>query len=364
MKLVVLGLSITSSWGNGHATTWRALLREFAARGHEVTFLERNVPWYAENRDMPTAPWARILLYNDRLELERVHRDEIRQADAVITGSYVPEGIAVGQWVQETAGGVTAFYDIDTPITLQALESGNCEYLNEELIRAYDVYFSFTGGPVLDCLEEKWGSPCARPLYCAVDLQSYFPESTAPRWDLGYLGTWSEDRQPGLQALLLEPARAWPEGKFVVAGPQYPEQLVWPENVLRIDHLPPPQHREFYNGQRCTLNLTRAAMRTAGWSPSVRLFEAAACGIPILSDEWDGLEFFFEPGSEILTVRDTPDVLAILRGSDPAQLRRVGAAARRKVQQFHSAAVRAEALERDLIVARCQAPLQVSPNFR
>jgi spore maturation protein CgeB len=345
MKLVVLGLSITSSWGNGHATTYRALLREFAARGHEVTFLERDLPWYADNRDLRQFPHAKIRLYASLDELRRKFAATVRTADAVIVGSFVPDGAAVGEWVLGTAEGVTAFYDIDTPVTLAKLRRGDHAYLTPALVRRYQLYLSFTGGPTLRRLENEFGSPRARPLYCAVDTKVYQPVEARERWELGYLGTYSPDRQPGLEELMLKTARRRRTSRFVVAGPQYPRELRWPANVKRVQHLPPSAHVAFYNAQRFTLNLTRADMKAAGWSPSVRLFEAAACGTPIISDEWPGLEEFFTPGREILVAHSAEEVDALLRTTSPGQAAVIGAAGRARVLQAHTAAHRAAELE-------------------
>jgi spore maturation protein CgeB len=345
LHVVILGLSITSSWGNGHATTYRALVRELTARGHDVLFLERDVPWYASNRDLPQPPHCRTALYRDLAELQRRFAAEIEEADMVIVGSYVPDGAEVGRWVTRIARGVTAFYDIDTPVTLAKLARREEEYLTPELIREYQLYLSFTGGPTLERLEEEFGSPMARPLYCSVDPELYYPESVAIRWDLGYMGTYSDDRQPALSRLLIETARTWPEGRFVVAGPQYPDHVRWPRNVRRIDHLPPRRHRGFYNAQRFTLNLTRADMVAAGYSPSVRLFEAAACGTPIISDYWNGLETLFRPGREILIARSSAEVLEQLRETPEPERRLLGERGRRRVLAEHTAAHRAAELE-------------------
>jgi spore maturation protein CgeB len=344
MRLVVLGLSLSSSWGNGHATTFRGLLKSFAERGHEVLFLERDVPWYAAHRDIADPDYCTLAFYTDLKDLQR-WTEEIAQADAVIVGSYVPEGIAVGRFVHQTAGGVTAFYDIDTPVTLANLAKGDCEYLSPELIPGYDLYLSFTGGPTLDLLETTYGSPAARALYCSADPAIYAPTGAPWRWDLSYLGTYSLDRQPTLERLLLAPARALPNYRFVVAGPQYPADIEWPDNVERVEHLPPVDHAAFYSASRFTLNVTRADMIAAGWSPSVRLFEAAACGTPIISDLWDGIESVFAPGREILLARDADAVIAALAGADASP---VGMAARDCVLAGHTAAHRAAELERHL----------------
>ncbi|GLS53686.1 glycosyl transferase [Methylobacterium gregans] len=344
MRLVVLGLSLSSSWGNGHATTYRALLRAFAARGHDVLFLERDVPWYAAHRDLAQPDFCRLALYADLDALAR-HRAAIAEADAVIVGSYVPDGIAVGDRVLAWAGGARAFYDIDTPVTLAALDSGTCAYLSARQIASYDLYLSFTGGPTLARLERSYGSPAARALYCSVDPEAYPSLGGTARYDLSYLGTYSPDRQPALERLLLEPARRAPDLRFAVAGPQYPADLTWPDNVARIEHLAPGDHPAFYAASRYTLNVTRADMVRAGWSPSVRLFEAAACGTPILSDRWDGLAEVLEPGHEILTP-DGPDaVLEILHARPEAERTAQADAARARVLARHSAACRARELE-------------------
>ncbi len=345
MNIVFLGLSITSSWGNGHAVTYRGLARELVRRGHGVLFLERDVPWYAANRDLPDPPYGRTELYTSLADLERRFTREVRGADVVVVGSYVPEGVAVGEWVIETARGLPAFYDIDTPVTLARLERGESEYLSRELAARYGLYLSFTGGPILKRLEREYRARSARVLYCSADPELYFPESQTIRWDMGYMGTYSEDRQPALESLLLDPARRWEQGRFVVAGPLYPAAIAWPGNVERVEHIPPGGHRAFYNAQRLTLNITRADMRAAGWSPSVRLFEAAACGTPILSDCWPGLESFLEPGREILVARNAAEADDIIRHTPPSELRTLALRARRRVLAAHTPSRRAAELE-------------------
>ena len=350
MRLVVLGLSLSSSWGNGHATTFRALLRAFAARGHSVLFLERDVPWYAAHRDLPVPDFCELALYGDLEELKR-HAAELQSADAVMVGSYVPDGVEVGRWAQETAGGPCFFYDIDTPVTLAKLERGDFEYLSPAIIPGYDAYLSFTGGPTLDLLERRYGSPAARPLYCSVDPAAYPMLDLPKRWDLSYLGTYSDDRQPTLTRLLIDAARRLPELRFAVAGPQYPADIEWPANVDRIEHVPPSGHPAFYAQSRWTLNVTRDDMIRAGWSPSVRLFEAAACGTPIVSDRWRGIEEVLRPGKEIVLADHTDAVVALLTGAsgiDPASL---GAAARARVLGAHTAAHRAAELEAHIVEA-------------
>ncbi len=347
MRIVVLGLSLSSSWGNGHATTWRALLRALGARGHDVLFLERDVPWYAAHRDLAEPGFCRLALYGDLDELRRF-APEVGAADAVIVGSFVPDGAAVGRWAQRTARGVVAFYDIDTPVTLARLARGEHDYIAPDVMRGYGLYLSFTGGPVLRELEARHGVAAARVLYCSVDPEAYPPRPQPLRWDLSYIGTYSEDRQPVLESLLIEPARRAPHLCFVVAGPQYPAGIAWPANVERIEHVPPADHPAFYGSSRFTLNVTRSDMARAGWSPSVRLFEAAACGTPVISDRWDGLEELLEPGREMLPAASPADVLAVLEGCDERLRLAIAAAARNRVLSAHTAAHRAAELEAHL----------------
>lgn len=351
MTIAILGLSITSSWGNGHATTYRALVRALAQRGHRVQFFERDVEWYASNRDLPSSPHWQTIIY-DSVEVLRTWKSAIRSADVVIVGSYVPEGATVIDWVLDAAKGVRAFYDIDTPVTVERLQQGTCDYLRAEQVREFDLYLSFTGGSILRRLEEQFQAGMARPLYCAVDPERYQPTGEIEQWHLGYLGTYSADRQPALNLRLMEPARRWRVGRFVVAGPQFPTELDWPPNVDRIEHLSPADHASFYCAQRFTLNVTRAAMIDAGYSPSVRLFEAAACGTPIISDEWTGLGEFFEPGREILVTRSADETLAYVRDLPERDRKAIASRARTRVLSRHTASHRAEELEQHLTDAR------------
>lgn len=345
MNIVILGLSITSSWGNGHATTYRALVRALHARGHRVLFLECDRPWYASHRDLPSAPYCDISLYADFAELQTEHALAIAEADMVIVGSYVPDGIAIAEWAAEIASGFTAFYDIDTPVTVEALKNRKCDYLAPELIPQFDAYLSFTGGPILTLLQQKYHAKRAVPFHCSVDPEIYRPMGSRQKWDLAYLGTYSADRQGTLNRLLVQPAQTLPKKKFAVAGSLYPGELEWPANVQRIQHLPPQKHCAFYNQQRFTLNVTREAMVQSGYSPSVRLFEAAACAVPIISDAWAGLETFLEPGREILIARSPDDVTRILKDMDENTRTQIGNRARARILREHTADHRARQLE-------------------
>lgn len=356
MRFVFFGLTITSSWGNGHATTYRSLLKALAARGHSLDFVERDVEWYRNNRDMPQPPFCRVHLYSDWQQERRALTHLAKSADAVVIGSYVSDAIAVTRDLLEAGVETILFYDIDTPITISHLQSeGRTEYLDPQLVPHYAAYMSFTGGPLLREIEQRFGSPWAVPFYCSVDPEMYkpLPASEQYRCDLSYLGTHASDRQPKLMRFLNDTATLLPKRQFIVAGPQYPAATPWASNVKRIVHLAPPEHPAFYSSSRFTLNLTRDDMVRAGYSPSVRLFEASACGAAIISDAWAGLEEFLTPGEEILLPDNADQVAQILTGLSEEQRVRIGRNARERILSQHTAAHRAEQFEQ--IVDRCKA---------
>ena len=348
MKIVIFGLSITSSWGNGHATTFRALCQALHARGHRIVFFEKNVEWYESNRDLPEPPFCRVRLYEDWNEALPQMRLELRDADVAMLGSYFPDGIAAAQEIFDSRARVKTCYDIDTPITVAALrEKGTTEYLQASQIPGFDIYFSFTGGPMLRELESTFGARRAYPLYCSFDPKEYRRFKVNQRFacELSYMGTYAPDRQPKIDELLSRPATLLPKRKFLVAGPQYPKSVRWPSNVKRIFHLNPRWHARFYSSSRFTLNVTRRDMVLAGFSPSVRLFEAAACGATIVSDNWPGLDTFFAPGREILLPTDHRDVLHYLSDLGDEEVQRIGTAAQERVLTAHTSQKRAQEFE-------------------
>ncbi len=348
MRILILGLTITSSWGNGHATTYRSLCQALDARGHEITFVEKDVSWYRDTRDLPQPSYCTLELYQDWTSEQQRLLVLARDADVVIIGSYFPDAIAAAELLFAADLAPVLFYDIDTPVTLAALRThGRADYLLASQISHYQAYMSFTGGPILRELEERFGSPLATPLYCSVDPASHQRVPAHPEFqcDLSYLGTYAADRQSKLVALLNQPALALPDASFLVAGPMYPPEIAWAPNVRLLDHVPPPEHPAFYSSSRFTLNLTRQEMVAAGYSPSVRLFEAAACGAAIVSDRWAGIEEFLTPGEEILIVSSGTDVVDTLHNVSVTEAQRLGEAARARIFANHTSAHRAEEFE-------------------
>ncbi len=347
LDIVFFGLSITSSWGNAHAGIYRGLVRELTRRSHRVLFLERDLPWYATRRDLPRPPSGRIELYRSLDELHERFADDVARADVVILGSFVPDGCQVATWVLSTAGGVVGFYDLDTPVTLSRLMRGVNEYISRELVPRFDVYLSLAGGPTLGRLEREYGARRAVALHSAVDPDEYPPPAgKPPATDLGYVGTYSADRQHAIERFLVAPARRMPERRFAIAGASLPPGVDWPPNLTRIEHLPSRAHGSFYGSLRYALNLTRSDMIGTGFAPSRRLFEAAASGTPVMTDRWPGLDSFFRPGSEILVVETTEQVEGTLRELGEEDRRAIGERARQVVLERHTTVQRAGELER------------------
>jgi spore maturation protein CgeB len=346
MKLVIFGLTYSSSWGNGHATLWRGLCSALSRQGHRVVFFERNTPYYAMNRDVFSLPGGELVIYDDWSGVQPRARCEVRDADAAIVTSYCPDALAATDLIFSEERTVSAFYDLDTPVTLSRLRHGDSvSYIGKRGLTDFDLVLSYTGGAALDALRNDLGARRVIPLYGHVDPGVHRPvEAAAGRqFALSYLGTYSADRQAALEALLTAPARERPEFRFVIGGAQYPQDFPWYPNIYFVRHLPPTDHPAFYASSRLTLNVTRQPMADLGWCPSGRLFEAAACGVAILSDVWDGLETFFTPGDEILVARDTADALAALELSD-TEIQRVAMAARERTLAAHTSEQRAREL--------------------
>ena len=347
MKIVIFGLTISSSWGNGHATLWRGLCKHLARLGHSVAFFERDVPYYAGARDLYELPGGKLRLFSQWEDIRSTASSDVRDADVAIVTSYCPDAIAATDLILSEGRAIPVFYDLDTPVTLARLMTGDTvPYIGPRGLSDFELVLSFTGGPcVADEFRGRLGARDVRPLYGHVDADIHRPVPPQPHYraDLSYLGTYSEDRQVALEALLVTPARARPDLRFLIGGAQYPQDFPWSSNIYFVRHLPPPEHAPFFASSRLTLNVTRAAMAKMGWCPSGRLFEAAACGAPLLSDEWPGIGDFFAPGEEILIARDQQDTLAALALAD-AELRRMALRAYERTMDQHTSDKRAREL--------------------
>jgi spore maturation protein CgeB len=346
MRLAIFGLTVTSSWGNGHATIWRALCTALAKRGHDVTFFERDVPYYALHRDMPQSDDYKVILYSDWKEVESRARQAAAESDSAIVTSYCPDAQAASDLILDSPVSVRVFYDLDTPVTLECLRQGTpVSYIPSFGLAPFDLVLSYAGGRALQELRQRLGARRVAPLYGSVNpgVHQPVPPNAAYGADLSYLGTYASDRQAALDELFLVPAEHSPRHRFLVGGSLYPEDFPWRKNVWFVHHVPPPAHPAFYCSSRLTLSVTRAAMVEMGYCPSGRLFEAAACETPVVTDSWEGLEDFFDPGTEILVASSASDVLGALSMSS-SELRRIGAAARERTLAEHTADRRSEQL--------------------
>ena len=334
MKITIFGLTLSSSWGNGHATPYRALLRGLHRQGHHCVFYEKDVEYYYWRRDFTSCEYCDLVLYSEWHAVRRRALADAAESDVVMVGSYCPQGASIGEEILALSAPIHVFYDLDTPITLEKLRNGGVDYLIADQIPAYDLYLSFTGGEILRELTDIWGAKRARPLYGCVDPEVYKRVPPRPQFEcsLSYMGTHSEDRRHKLEELFLSPARRLPQGKFVLAGSLYPREWSWPGNVARFDHVAPADHPALYSSSRATLNITRKGMARTGYCPSGRFFEAAACGTPILSDWWQGLDEFFGP-EEIAVVRDQQEVVGALNGGEGELMRRAERARQRTLDE-------------------------------
>jgi spore maturation protein CgeB len=347
MRLAFFGLTISSSWGNGHATLLRGLFKALTARRHRIAFFERDVPYYAAHRDVVEMPGVDLYLYNDWSEIAATARDVIAASDVAVVTSYCPDGIAATELVVSSNINLSVFYDLDTPITLEALQHGQqLAYIGPRKLADFDLVLSYTGGAALMALQDQLGARRVVPLFGSVDPDVHHPAPARHEYeaDLSYLGTYAPDRQRVLDDLFIQVARRLPQQRFVVGGSKYPIDFPWQQNIWYVQHVPPSAHAAFFSSSRMTLNVTRGAMARMGYCPSGRLFEAAACGAAIVSDEWDGLNAFFQPGVEILVARDTSDVIEAMQ-LPQADIARIAQAGRQRVLDSHTAAHRAAELE-------------------
>ncbi|HEY7388292.1 MAG TPA: glycosyltransferase [Bryobacteraceae bacterium] len=361
MKLVVFGLAVSSSWGNGHATSWRGLIRALASLGHHVIFFERDQPFYAAHRDLWELPDAELILYPNWQDVRDTARRRLAEADVAMVTSFCPDAIPATEEVLDSAARIRCFYDFDTGTTLEALRVGRpVAYIPERGLGDFDLVLSCTGGAALQQLKTQLGARHVAPLYASVDPEIHHPAQPEARFRsaLSFLGSYSAGRQETMDVLFLEPARRRPDWRFVIGGPQYPSDFPRLENIAFIPHVPSAEHPAFYCSAKLTLNATRKAVAELGYCPSARLFEAAACGAPIVSDEWEGLDYFFEPGEEILVARTTGHVMdALEMGGE--ELARMGRAARERALAAHTARHRAAELE-NILEAALSLPVEIA----
>ena len=359
MKITVFGLTISSSWGNGHATPYRAILRALHRMGHQVLFFEKDVPYYKLRRDFDSCDYCYLVLYEDWQQVRRHALREAAESDVVITASYLPEGVQINDEILDLARPLRVFYDLDTPVTLANMEKEGVQYLRREQIPEFDLVLSFTGGQALEELEQTYGARMARSLYGCVDPDDYSRVEASPELacDLSYMGTYAPDRQQKVDELFLETEHRHPEKQFLLAGSLYPWEWRWPANVRRIEHVAPHDHPKLYSSSRLTLNITRGDMARWGWCPSGRFFEAAACATPLITDWWEGLDRFFDVEQDLQVVSRADEVERALT-TENEDLQKMASRARERTLHEHTGDIRARQLLGHIEEAFSSAPGQ------
>lgn len=357
MQILFFGLTISSSWANGHATPFRALIRALHNLNIKVVFYERDVPYYASHRDFDSCDYCELKLYEDWESIRESALRRARDSDIVLTASYLPEGARISEELLQVDGPLHVFYDLDTPITLKRMQDTGVDYLRPDLIPRFDLYLSFTGGNILRTLEHGLGARLARPLYGCVDPDAYRRVASQEQFacDLSFMGTYAPDRAHSVRRLFLAAADRLAQQNFLLAGSMYPTEWEWPAGMRRVEHVAPSDHSALYSSSRATLNVTRSEMAQSGYCPSGRFFEASACGTPLLTDEWEGLENFFNLEEELLVVRSTEDVVCALELPN-ADLARMAARARQRTLDEHTGHYRAKQL-----LAACEEARQAKP---
>ena len=358
MQLAIFGLSVSSSWGNGHATLWRGLIRALASQGHQVHFFEKDVPWYANARDLISPDHFRLTLYKSWDDAAGIARQNLRDADAAIVTSFCPDALEAAQAVFSSPVPAKVFYDLDTPVTLARRRAGlSVDWATQAGYADYDLVLSYSGGRTLNALRRDMLARNVAPLYGSVDPDLHRPVPAVQRFALSYLGTYAEDRQAALETLFLASARQCPLKQFLLGGSQYPQHFPWTSNLFFRNHVAPEDHNSFYCSSEITLNITRKAMLESGYCPSGRLFETAACGVPALTDDWAGIGEFFEPDREILIATNTAEAVDAISRSHESLLA-IGRAARERALSCHTSAIRAEQMIRQ--IEKCMAHEPVS----
>lgn len=355
MRIAFYGSSILSSYWNGAATYYRGLLSALVALGHEIEFLEPDAFGRQQRRDIDPPDWCEVFVWPATTDGLRRAVGRAARADVVVKASGVGyEDDALHGAVLDAArpGAITVFWDVDAPATLAALEGGHAVALRAALAKT-DIVFTYGGGaPVVRRYCEAGVRKCF-PVYNALDPTTHFPVEPDERFiaDLAFLGNRLPDREARVGEFFLAPALACPDRSFLIGGAGW-EEVDMPPNIRKAGHVGTRDHNAFNCTPVAVLNVSRADMAANGFSPATRLFEAAGAGACLITDEWEGIGLFLEPGPEVLVARDGKDVAEILSGLDRDKARKIGAKARRRLLREHTYDRRA--VEVDAILAQAR----------
>ncbi len=355
MKLAFYGSSLLSSYWNGAATYYRGLLRALAARGFEITFHEPDVWERRQHRDIAMPDWCRVNVWPGTSAGLASAAACAGAADAVVVASgigFEDDRLREAVLAQARPDALRLWWDVDAPATLAAMRADSAHPLRQQL-PAFDLILTYGGGAPVVLGYRALGARDCVPVYNALDPDTHHPVAPNPRFaaDLGFLANRLPDREARAAEFFLRPARLRPADRFLLGGSGWGEGL--PANVLALGHVGTADHNAFNCTPRAVLNVARDSMAEVGFSPATRVFEAAGAGACLITDAWEGIPLFLEPGAEILVARDGRDVAEILAGLSAEAAARIGAAARARVLAQHTYAHRAEqVVERLGILAR------------
>jgi spore maturation protein CgeB len=350
MRIAFFGSSLVSAWWNGAATYYRGIIRALAARGHEVTFYEPDAWERQQHRDIEDPAWARVVVYQpSELAASEAIRDA-RASDVIVKASgvgvlddFLEHAVADAK----TNSNSTIFWDVDAPSTLDRV-NGNPADPFRELIPRYSAVFTYGGGaPVVNGYLKLGARECV-PIYNALDPETHFQVPRDERFagDLGFLGNRLPDRDARAEEFFFRPAALSPQVQFLLGGAGWNGKSM-PANLRYFDHVYTRDHNAFNSTPRAVINISRDSMARYGYSPATRVFEAAGTAACIITDQWEGIDFFFEPGDEILVAANAEEVISHL-GITPAQAAKIGQAAYRRAVAHHTYAHRAGHVERKL----------------
>lgn len=350
MRLTFFGSSLVSAYWNGAATYYRGLLRALAERGFHITFCEPDAFDRQAHRDLAKDPeWAEVVVYATEHERDALLRRAFHESDWVVKCSGV--GVWDDELIQAVAAGSggkarTAFWDVDAPATLAKLHEHADESLRDALPRL-DHVFTYGGGPPVVRAYRRLGARACTPVYNGLDPEEHRPVETEERWDLLFMGNRLPDREERVERFFFQVAAACRRHRFALGGEGWGDRPM-PRNVEYLGHVPTARHNAVNGSARFVLNVHRQSMIENGFSPATRMFEAAGAGACQITDDWNGIEAFFDPCHEILVAPDGIDVARYLREVDRGRARRIGAAARARALRDHTYASRASAVDRIL----------------
>ena len=351
MKIAFYGSSLLSSYWNGAATYYRGLLSDLARRGHAITFYEPDAFDRQKHRDIEPPDWAEVRVYEATEEACRAVIAEAARADVVVKASGVgvfDDVLLEGVMAASRPEPIRLFWDVDAPATLAEL-GANADHPLHRVMPSLDAVMTYGGGPPVVEAYERFGARRCIPIYNALDPTTHHPVPPEERFraQVSFLGNRLPDREKRVEEFFLRAARLAPRHRFLLGGNGWGDKRL-PPNVDAIGHVGTIEHNAVNCSALAVLNVTRQSMADNGWSPPTRVFEATGAGACLVTDAWEGIEDFLEPGEEVLTAEDGAEVARHAAALDPDRAGAIGAAARERVLAEHTYRQRAEQVEQVL----------------